>query len=58
MLSLSGRIDRELNNAFELQSKEINADKIILTLSETEQNANHGISKSYLINLALNFSTP
>ena len=57
MLSLSGRIDRELNNAFELQSKEINADIIILTPSETEQNANHGISKSYLINLALNFSS-
>ena len=49
MLSLSGRIDIELNNAFELQSKEINADKIILTLSETEQNASHGIPKSYLI---------
>ena len=49
MLSLSGTIDRELNNAFELQNKDINADKMIFTLSETEQNANHEIPKSDLI---------
>ena len=49
MLSLSGRIDRELNNVFELQNKDINANKIILTPSQTEQNANHGFPKSDLI---------
>ena len=49
MLSLSGRIDRELNDVFGLQNKDIDADKIILTPSETEQNANHGIPKSDLI---------
>ena len=48
MLSLSRRIDRELN-AFERLNKDIDADKIISTLSDTEENANHGIPNSDLI---------
>ena len=48
MLSLSRRIDRELN-AFERLNKDIDADKIMSTLSDTEENANHGIPKSDLI---------
>ena len=49
MLSLSRRIDRELINEFERLNKDIDADKIISTLSDTEENANHGIPKSDLI---------
>lgn len=41
MLSISRRINRELSNAFELKGKDIDADKTIFTLSETEQNTNH-----------------